>query len=144
MAEFAAASGSPSTAEALYALLGPVFEELIRAGQGVELVSAARLILRFRFSAPTAELVLNCRKKPIDVVCGASPLRADLELAMPTATLHAILLGSLKLSAAVKSGGLKVKGDLIKLVRLGPVLDAAAKLYAARLAPPGPGPAGTA
>ncbi|MBI3271984.1 MAG: hypothetical protein HYZ53_23525 [Planctomycetes bacterium] len=125
---------SMGTAEGLYAALKPVFEELIRAGEGVELASQAKLIIRFKFSAPEAELVLNCRKKPVELGCGASQVRSNLDLVMPAATLHGILTGRTKLADAVKSGGLKAKGEVLRLPRLSPVLDAAAKLYTARLA----------
>ncbi|MBI5365614.1 MAG: SCP2 sterol-binding domain-containing protein [Planctomycetes bacterium] len=132
-----ASKPSPLTSTAaLYGVLGPLFEEVAKGGgAGVAAAAQAKLILRFTFTEPAGVMVLNCRKTPIGVTCGvAGEARPDLDLALPAATLHRILGEGQRLAVAMSTGGLKVKGDVTKVMKLGAVLDAVAELYVARLA----------
>ncbi len=89
----------------------------------------SKLIIRFRFKAPEAEILLNCRKEPMDVKCGKSTTNADLDLTVTAVGLDQILRGKLELTAALKNGDLKAKGALLKVKSLAPIFDAAMKRY---------------
>lgn len=116
-------------AQAVYDRFGGLFQTLVADAAAAQLAKASKLIVRFRFKTPEAEILLNCRKEPVDVKCGKTQTQADLDLTVTASGLHRMLLGELDLTAALKAGELKARGALLKVKSLGPIFDAAMKLY---------------
>ncbi len=117
--------------KAVYQTFGGLFERLAQDGDAGKLAQESKLILRFRFKAPEAEILLNCRKDPVDVKCGKTQTSADLDLTVTAEALDQILLGKLGMASALKSGELRARGSLLKVKALAPIFDAAQRLYTA-------------
>ena len=115
--------------QAVYATFGGLFQSLASDDEASRLARESKLIVRFRFKSPEAEILLNCRKDPVDVRCGKTQTSADLDLTVTAEALDRILLGKLAMAAALTKGELKARGALLKVKSLGPIFDAAQKLY---------------
>ena len=64
------------SAEQLYETLMLLFESVHTQDPAAALaVSKSRLIIRLRLSSPNAEVVINGRKNPPDIVYGSTSLR---------------------------------------------------------------------
>lgn len=118
-----------SDAKAVYDRFGGLLQSLAADAASAKLARDSKLIVRFSFKNPEAEILLNCRKEPVDVKCGKTQTPADLDLTVSPDGLHRLLRGELGLTAALKNGDLKARGSLLKVKSLGPIVDAAMKLY---------------
>ena len=115
--------------KAVYDTFGGLFQGLAADKEAAKLALDSKLIVRFRFKVPEAEILLNCRKDPLAVKCGKTQPSADLDLTVTASGLDQILRGTLDLGSALKSGDLKARGALLKVKSLAPILDAAMKRY---------------
>lgn len=97
--------------------------------QATDAMLRSQLRFRFRFSQPTAELTIDARQRPLQIVYGPTPLRPDLDISLAGDTLHQILLGELTLKKAVGSRQLKPKGPVWKTAVLSDLFDQAKYIY---------------
>lgn len=114
-------------AKAVYDRLGPLFKALLDDPEYASMAKGS--VIRFRLSEPEAVVRINCRKAPVEVSCGAVDGPADLDLAMPAALLHEVLLGKAGLGDGYRSGRIQVRGSVFRLIALAPLFDAASRLY---------------
>jgi hypothetical protein len=89
----------------------------------------SKLSIRFHCSDPTADILIDARKKPVQIVYGTTKVKPVLDIALSADTLHDILLGNVGLSKAMGSGRMKPKGPIWKSVALEPLLHDAQALY---------------
>ncbi len=118
-----------TTTEQLKQTLVSLFERMAEDPALVASLANSRLILRFKITAPSFDMVINGRKTPPQIMYGVSQLRPDLDLGLSADALHKILLGELRLSQAVSSGQLRVGGAVWKSFALEQVFHSAQALY---------------
>lgn len=115
---------------ALYGSLREVFTRLEESPEAYRAFMGARLALRLKCSAPSAEVLLDGRRPgQFQAIYGPAEVRPDLDVEMASDTLHLILLNSLPLKKAVGSGLVKVKGPTWKLNALAVVLEHGRLVY---------------
>lgn len=100
-----------------------VFVELLervqaRGGRDLDDVVKRKTVVRFRVSDPDVEMLVDGRSAPLSVSFGASDTRATLTVELSADSLHEVLLGTLPLGKAMSSGRLRVKGSMLKAMRL--------------------------
>jgi hypothetical protein len=118
----------------LYGSLRGVFTRLEESPEAYRAFMGARLALRLKCSAPTAEVLLDGRRPgQFQAIYGPAEIRPDLDVELAADTLHLILLDSLPLRKAVGSGLVKVKGPTWRLNALAVVLDHGRLVYPAVL-----------
>lgn len=92
-------------------------------------IQSARLAIRFNLSQPDAQVLIDGRKKPAAILYGPSPLKPDLEVELSADALHKILLRELRLSKALGSGVMRVRGPVWKTFALEAILHSGQDLY---------------
>lgn len=98
-----------------HTILQRVFEAVdTQNPRAAEALLRSRLLIRLKCSAPTTDIWINGRRRPLTTHFGHARLHADLEVALDADTLHQILLGELSLTKGVASGRLEVRGALWK------------------------------
>lgn len=97
--------------------------------KAAESLLKSKLSIRFRCSDPTADILIDARKKPVQILYGTAKVKPVLDIELSADTLHDILLGDIGLSKAMGSGRMKPKGPIWKSVALEPLLHDAQKLY---------------
>jgi hypothetical protein len=103
-----------SDPELLQTTMKTLFARVGQDPQAAKSVVSSRLILRLRVTTPSADVVVNGRKNPPEITYGKTTLRPDLEIELSADALHKILLGELRLSSAVASRQLIVRGPVFK------------------------------
>jgi hypothetical protein len=103
-----------SSTELLQTTLKTLFARVGKDPQAAQSVVKSKLILRMHVTAPESDVVLNGRKDPPLITYGKTTLRPDLEIELNADALHKILLGELRLSSAVASRQLVVRGPIHK------------------------------
>lgn len=97
--------------------------------QAAEELEQAKLILRFRCSDPEADILINGRRHPASVTFGENRIRPEVDIQLTADTLHSILLGDLKLSKALASRSLKIRGPARKTLAVTDLFHQCQKLY---------------
>jgi putative sterol carrier protein len=100
--------------ETLQTVLNTLFQHVGQDAEAVKSVVSSKLILRLNVSEPAADVLINGRRNPPSVTYGKTTLRPDLEIQLSADALHQILIGELRLSSAVASKQLVVKGPIFK------------------------------
>lgn len=119
-----------ANSEQLYTCFQHLFDRLeAQNGSAAQPVLNVKMRFRFRFSDPTAELMIDARQRPLQVIYGSSSQRPDLDVALSADTLHQILLGELSLTKAVGSKRLRPKGPVWKTAVLADLFDRAKQIY---------------
>lgn len=116
--------------EQFIATLDSLFERVQRDyPQAAEDLEQSKLILRFRCSDPAADILINGRRQPASVTFGENRIRPEVDIALTADTLHGILLGELKLSKALASRALKIRGPARKTLAVTGLFHECQKLY---------------
>jgi len=108
-------------------LLFETIEE--RLPEASEALSKSGLIIRMKFTDPTAEIVINGRTQRPQVMFGSNSIRPDLNIEMGTDTWHKLLMGELQISKAISGKKVKVRGALMKALVLKDFFDSSQRLY---------------
>ena len=125
--------------EQLYDVLAAVFERVKQHPEHIATFTRSNLVIRMRFTDPTAEVLLDGRQPPLEVFFGPRPGRADLELAMPADLLHAIWTGRVRLRDVFFNGQIQTKGNVFRAMKLADLFRAAEQAYPQVLAEKGLG-----
>lgn len=96
-------------------LLSQVQKEKPQAAEGI---TRSRLVVRLRTSGPAAEVTLNGRQRPLQIIYGPAGPRPILDIELAADTLHCILLGELPLKRALGNGALQVRGPAWNVIPL--------------------------
>ena len=114
----------------LYSTLRLLFDQVGQTSDQVgQTLSKSRLIIRLWLTSPPAEILLDGRKNPPQVIYGASTLKPDLDIELSANALHFILLGELTLGRALSTGQLKVRGPVWKSFILEEIFHRGQALY---------------
>jgi len=88
-----------------------------------------RLCVKLRCTNPEAEMMFDCRKRPLAISYHGNHIKPDLDVEVTCDALHQILLGELRLSKAVGSKQLKPNGPVWKVTPLADLFHQAQKIY---------------
>ena len=110
--------------------LDQLFERVQQAyPQAAEDLEKAKLILRFQCSDPEASILINGRREPASVTFGDDRIRPEVDVKLTADTLHHILLGDLKLSRALASRALDIRGPARKTLAVTGLFHQCQTLY---------------
>ncbi|MCB0158831.1 MAG: SCP2 sterol-binding domain-containing protein [Caldilineaceae bacterium] len=104
--------------EHLYTVMNDVFTAVTADPGNIDSFMRSNLVIRIRFDAPQAELLVDGRQPPLEVFYGPRPGKANLEIDLTGDLLHEIWLGRQSTSEAFFSGKIKTKGSLLKMMKL--------------------------
>jgi len=114
----------------LHAVLRRLFDEIESANpRAADLLHRSRLLIRLKTTAPTTDIWINGRQRPLDIYFGHARLHANLEVALTGDSLHQILLGELSLTKALGSGRLQVEGPIWKAKALADLFEQGQAVY---------------
>ena len=100
--------------------------------QATESLIKAKLSIRFNVSDPEAMLLINAKKRPLQIEYGrVNSHNPDLDVDVTGEALHQILLGQLSLTKAMGSKKVKPKGPIWKIMALADLFYHAQKIYPA-------------
>lgn len=120
--------------EILYRTMQALFESMrAQTPNPIDQLAVQKMLVRLRFSTPTAQILVNGRRTPVSVQYGPptqpAVARPDLEAEMAADTFHQILLDDLSLKHAMANKKIKVSGALWKTGSLADILDRGRQLY---------------
>jgi hypothetical protein len=97
--------------------------------QATEAMLKSKLVIRFNCQEPMGEITIDAGKRPLQIHYGSAPIKPELDITLPSDTLHQILLGNLTLAKALGSKQVQPKGPIWKVMSLAPLFDQAQKIY---------------
>ena len=117
----------------LYRCLQTLFSQVeAELPQATDALLKAKLCIRFNISEPEAALIIDAKKRPLQIEYGqANSHKPDLDVDITGEALHQILLGQLNLTKAVGSKKVKPKGPVWKVMALADLFYHAQKIYPA-------------
>ena len=89
----------------------------------------AGMSIRFDCSAPTASITINAKQAPVQLTYGNSASKPAIEVSMTSDTLHCLLLGEIRLSKAIGSNQVGLKGPVWKTLTLADLFHSAQHYY---------------
>lgn len=117
-------------AEQLHTNVKALFTRIAEEEPGAaDAVLASRMVIRLRCTEPDAEITINGRQRPLETTFGPTRLRPTLEIVLAADTLHAIMLGELKIRTAVADGRLQARGPVWKAGALADLFRQGQELY---------------
>lgn len=96
-------------------------------------VLGQRMLIRLACTQPATTIWLDGRRRPLQLTFGEARQRPHLDIALPTETLHRILMGDISLQKAFSNGNIQVAGALWRLPALADLFTQAQTLYPAVL-----------
>jgi len=118
------------SAEQLYGCLRELFARIEAAEpRAADSLLRSRLHIRFRLTEPAAEITIDARRRPLQIVYGAAAGKPELDVALAADTLHRILLGELSLAKALGGKLLKAAGPVWKTAALADLFASARSIY---------------
>ena len=98
--------------------------------QATDSLLKSKLCIRFNIADPSAMLMIDARKRPLQIEYGRSNNhKPDLDIAVTGEALHQILLGQLSLTKAVGSKKVKPTGPVWKVMALADLFYHAQTIY---------------
>lgn len=95
----------------------------------LEKLVQSHLVIRFCYTDPAGQLVIDATRPTIPVTFGKSTLTPTLDFVLPTDYLHQILLGHLTVTKALGSGKVTFKGSTFKAIALAPLFYHSQTIY---------------
>jgi hypothetical protein len=89
----------------------------------------AGLSIRLVCSAPTASITINAKQSPVQLHYGNSASKPTVEVRLTSDTLHCLLLGEMRLSKAIGSNLVGLKGPAWKTLTLADLFHSAQHYY---------------
>ena len=116
--------------EQLYRYVQALFARIAENDpSAADAILASKMVIRMRCTEPDAEITINGRRRPLETTFGPSRLRPTLEIDLTADTLHAIMLGELRIKSAVANGQLKARGSIWKAGALADLFRQGQVLY---------------
>ena len=117
-------------ADQLYEVARELFSRIVQQNpHAADSLLSSRLVARLKCEDPTAEFMLNGRKRPMEITYGNSHTRPTLDIELPADMLHRILLDEISLTKALGSGQLKVRGPVWKASALADLFANGQEIY---------------
>jgi hypothetical protein len=87
------------------------------------------LCIRFNCTSPASAITINAQRSPVEIEFGATTFKPAIEVDLTTDTLHCLLLGEIRLSKAIGSDLMKLKGPVWKTLALADIFHHAQRFY---------------
>jgi hypothetical protein len=114
----------------LYSCFGTLFSIIERNDStAADALVKAALVIRFNCSSPPATITINARRDPVEIVFGMTTIKPAIEVSLTADTLHCLLLGEIRLTKAIGSDLLEMKGPVWKTLTLAGVFHHAQRFY---------------
>lgn len=102
-------------ANQIYTTMQMLFEQLRHENPNpIDTLVASHLSIRLKLTNPAAQILINGKKRPVEVSYGLTNGRVDLEIEMTADHLHQILLDEYSIKKGFANGELKVRGPVWK------------------------------
>lgn len=85
--------------------------------------------IRFNCYSPKAFITINAQRAPVEIFYGSTTVKPSIEVNLSSDTLHCLLLGELRLSKAIGSDLMELKGPVWKTLSLAEVFHGAQEFY---------------
>jgi hypothetical protein len=116
--------------EQLYRYVQALFAQIAENDPAAaDAILASKMVIRMRCTEPDAEITINGRQRPLETTFGATCLRPTLEIDLSTDTLHAIMLGELKIKQAIADRLLTARGPVWRAGALADLFRQGQALY---------------
>lgn len=89
----------------------------------------ASLAITFSCTAPTAAITIDARRAPVQVLYGQFGFKPTIEVGLSADTLHCLLLGEIRLTKAIGSELVELKGPVWKTLSLADIFHHAQRFY---------------
>lgn len=89
----------------------------------------ASLAITFICSTPEAAVTIDARRSPVKFLYGQNSLTPTIEVKLTADTLHCLLLGDLRLTKAIGSDLMSLKGPVWKTLSLADIFHHAQRFY---------------
>lgn len=123
-----------SSEDLLYRAVQQLFETMrAQTPNPIDQLAAQKMLVRLRFSDPSAQVMVNGRRDPVRIQYGrpTQPVTThpDLDAEMAADTFHLILINNLSLKTALANKKVRVGGALWKTNSLAHILEYGRMLY---------------
>lgn len=117
-------------ADALYGVMRDMFAQVAEKNpKAFDEMIKARLTVRFKVNAPSAEITVDGKARPAKITYGAFTGRPDIDLELTGDNLDRLLSHQISATKAVTDGTIKFKGNPLKLKALLDVIKAGNAVY---------------
>ncbi|MCA9865673.1 MAG: SCP2 sterol-binding domain-containing protein [Anaerolineae bacterium] len=89
----------------------------------------ASLAITFQCTQPTASITIDARRAPVQLAYGQASLKPTIEVGLTADTLHCLLLGEMRLTKAIGSDLVNLKGPVWKTLSLADIFHYAQQFY---------------
>ena len=94
----------------------------------------ASLAITFQCTHPTASITIDARRAPVQLAYGPTSVKPTIEVGLTANTLHCLLLGEMRLTKAIGSELVDLKGPVWKTMSLADIFHYAQQFYPGVLA----------
>lgn len=102
-------------ANQIYTTMQALFEQLRHETPNpIDTLVSSHLSIRLILSDPEAQILINGRKRPVEVNYGLTNGRVDLDIKMTADQLHQILLDEYSIKKGFANGEIQVRGPVWK------------------------------
>lgn len=89
----------------------------------------ASLAITFNCTSPTASITIDARRAPVKLAYGRTNVVPTIEVGLSADTLHCLLLGDVRLTKAIGSELVNLKGPVWKTLSLADIFHHAQQFY---------------
>ena len=94
----------------------------------------ASLAITFQCTQPTALITIDARRAPVQLAYGPTSVKPTIEVGLTADMLHCLLLGEMRLTKAIGSDLVNLKGPVWKTLSLADIFHYAQEFYPGVLA----------
>lgn len=118
-----------TTSNQLYHCLQNLFERVQKQDTALRSLRNSQLSIRLRYTQPEAEVVVDARQTPVQILYGKQPTTVILGIDLTADTFHQILLQELDLGTAITKKRILVTGPTIKALQLAELFQHLQRAY---------------
>ncbi len=89
----------------------------------------ASLAITFQCTQPVASITIDARRAPLQLAYGPTSVKPTIEVGLTADTLHCLLLGEMRLTKAIGSELVDLKGPVWKTMSLADIFHYAQEFY---------------
>ncbi len=116
--------------EQLYTCMRDLFSRIeVQEPAAADSLLKSKMCYAFHFSEPAAAMMVDARKRPLQITYGATTSKPDLAIELTADAFHQILLGDLSLTKAMGSKQLIPKGPVWKVTSVADLFRHAQRIY---------------
>lgn len=115
--------------EQLCDCVGSILDYLLHYEPAANAFRKADMIVRFKYTAPEAEITVDGTREPMELICGPCDRTPTVDMAMTADVAHRFWLGKVNLVAALTRGTITAKGPIPAIMKLLPAITPAYKQY---------------